>query len=391
MIKAPIKLYGKATFSHGGPERIVRVGDPANERWGARDVWLHRDQEDEPTAATGTEVVLSLAAEAPIAGGRLRVTLPGEFNYLGPGDILRLAPSHGRVNVLYRRSGRTNSLLLTERCNSNCTMCSQPPKQHNDEFIADELLQVIPLIDPATPEVGFTGGEPTLLHGRFLELVSACREHLPSTSLHVLTNGRLFAYREFARRLAAIDHPDLMLGVPLYSDLPWCHDHVVQARGAFDQTIHGLLNLARFEVPLELRVVIHRDTFARLPELARFIARNLPFVSHVALMGLEIMGHVRMNLDALWIDPLDYQRELARCVRVLEQRGITARIYNHQLCVLPEELWPYAVQSISDWKNLYVQECGRCVVRDQCGGFFASSSIKASRGIRAVMKECSVT
>jgi len=43
----------------------------------------------------------------------------------------------------------------------------------------------------------------------------------------------------FARRLASIHHPDLMLGNPLYSDLSEEHDYVVQARGAFNETVRG--------------------------------------------------------------------------------------------------------------------------------------------------------
>ncbi len=40
-------------------------------------------------------------------------------------------------------------------------------------------------------------------------------------------------------------------------------------------TIEGILNLKRCGVRVEIRVVIHRETYKRLPELARFIARNL--------------------------------------------------------------------------------------------------------------------
>ncbi len=32
-------------------------------------------------------------------------------------------------------------------------------------------------------------------------------------------------------------------------------------------------------------------------------------------------------------------------------------IYNHQLCLIPRELWPWTVRSISDWKNEYHPEC----------------------------------
>ena len=32
-------------------------------------------------------------------------------------------------------------------------------------------------------------------------------------------------------------------------------------------------------------------------------------------------------------------------------------IYNHQLCLIDRALWPFAVKSISDWKNEYHPEC----------------------------------
>jgi len=56
--------------------------------------------------------------------------------------------------------------------------------------------------------------------------------------------------------------------------------------------------------------VVHADTYVRLPEFARFLARNLLFVDHVAIMGLELMGFAKANLDAIWIDPVDYQTQL---------------------------------------------------------------------------------
>src|SRR5262249_35010842 len=115
---------------------------------------------------------------------------------------------------------------------------------------------------------------------------------------------------------------------------------------------------------------------------ARFIARNLPFVDHVALMGLEMMGFVRMNLDALWVDPADYQAALKRAVVHLHEHAMSVSIYNHQLCVLDRDLWPFARKSISDWKNEYLEECTGCAAQEQCGGFFASSSLRRSARIR---------
>jgi His-Xaa-Ser system radical SAM maturase HxsC len=197
----------------------------------------------------------------------------------------------------------------------------------------------------------------------------------------MLSNGRAFANIAFARELARVGLTDLMVGVPLYSDLPEDHDYVVQARGAFDETVRGVLNLKRSGVRVELRFVIHRETVARLPEFATFVARNLLFVDHVALMGLELMGFAKANLDALWVDPLDYRSELARAVAVLDKSRVPVSIYNHQLCVLPPSLHRFARKSISDWKNWYPEACDTCSARGDCGGFFASSSLRRSRGI----------
>jgi His-Xaa-Ser system radical SAM maturase HxsC len=266
-------------------------------------------------------------------------------------------------------------------------MCSQPPVPHDDSWIVEDLLRAIPLMDPATTEVGITGGEPLLLHDGLLRLLSALRDHLPSTAAHVLTNGRLLSYLRYAGKLAAVRHPDLMFGIPVYSDLPERHDFVVQAKGAFDQTMRGILNLVRYRLRIEVRVVLHAQTYQRLPQLARYITRNLPFVEHVALMGLEMTGYTRLNLEALWIDPLDYSQELCEAVHLLAQAGMTVSIYNHPLCLLDRSLWPYARKSISDWKNIYPPVCQGCVARGDCGGFFASSELRRSDRIRAFSAE----
>lgn len=307
--------------------------------------------------------------------------LSEEFAYVSNGDVVRIDPNRGGLHVLYRRASPFNSLLVTERCDNYCVMCSQPPKARDDSWIVDELLQAIPLMSSDTAEIGLTGGEPSLLGPRLVELVTKLRDCLPRTAVHVLSNGRSFSDADFARSLAAVRHADLMIGIPLYSDLPEVHDYVVQARSAFDETIRGILNLKEAGVNVELRFVIHKDTFAGLPDFARFVARNLAFVDHVALMGLELMGFAKANLEAIWIDPLDYQRELYDAAITLERAGLRVSIYNHQLCVLDRRLHRFAKASISDWKNRYYDECDECSVRQECGGFFASSTVRRSRGI----------
>lgn len=327
--------------------------------------------------ASGFPFVLSSGAGSPNM-----ITLPVELGYLGEGDIVRL--SAGTIRVVYRKASRHNVLFVTERCNSRCVMCSQPPRDINDGYLVGEILEAIPMMAPETPQLCITGGEPTLYFDGLVSIVRAVKEHLPSTALHMLSNGRLFSQRAYAKAVASLEHPDFMIGIPLYSDEPSRHDYVVQSKGAFDETIFGLLNLARYRQKVEIRFVIHRETLPRMVETATFIARNLPFASHIALMGLEPTGFARTNLEALWVDPWDYRSQLQETVEILQRAGLRSSIYNLQLCLLPQALWPVAMQSISDWKNIYLETCDGCSIKPRCSGFFSSNRSTHSRHLRPV-------
>ncbi len=208
---------------------------------------------------------------------------------------------------------------------------------------------------------------------------------LPTTALHILSNGRRFVEPDFAQAYASISHHDSMVGIPIYSSISQIHDYIVQADGAFDETVRGILNLKAQRQRVEIRVVVHRQNYKGLVDLAEFIARNLTFVDQVVLMGLEMTGFAKANLLELWIDPVEYQRELYAAASILDDLGIRTSIYNHQLCTIDRRLWPLAVKSISDWKNEYRPECAPCVVKDRCGGFFETGRLRQSGHISPVL------
>jgi His-Xaa-Ser system radical SAM maturase HxsC len=303
------------------------------------------------------------------------------------GDVVAMEPD-GFVRSLYRPREKHHSMFVTERCSSNCLMCSQPPKDHDDvASLAARNRELIRLMNPHPDYLTITGGEPTLLGDHLFDLLRDARQLLPATAIHILSNGRTLAWPLYCARIAALEHPDLSFGIPLYSDVAGDHDYVVQAKGAFDQTVSGLHQADRHGIRVEIRIVLHRLTVPRLTRLAEFIFRNLSFVEHVALMGLEFVGYTARNIDELWIDPFEYQEELTAAVRFLSQRGMTVSIYNHQLCVLRSELWQYAKKSISDWKNLYLPACEQCSRRDECGGLFQWAIKKHSEHIHALIGE----
>lgn len=323
----------------------------------------------------------SVSLDIPKSLGNVFI-LPNDQYYLQDGDVIRFDPIKLNLKTLYRKNSKHNSILVTERCNNYCLMCSQPPKDINDSYIIKDTLEAIPLMSRETNEIGITGGEPTLLGDDLIDILNSCKNNLPNSALHMLTNGRNFANVEFADKIAKINHPDFMIGIPLYSDVGSIHDYVVQADGAFDETLRGILNLKSKGQLVEIRVVIHKQTYKRLPQLAEFITRNLLFVDHVALMGLEMIGFTRANLDDLWIDPIEYQEELKKAVEILARFKMNVSVYNHQLCLVDKSVLPFYRKSISDWKNEYMPECEPCTRKEECGGFFSSANFKYSDNIK---------
>lgn len=306
------------------------------------------------------------------------VMLPPEMDYLKTGDIISLSTDGRVINALWRGNGTTNTLLLTERCDNYCLMCSQPPRKREDNWLLQQAFEVISLMPKDAHEIGFSGGEPTLYGDRFLDLVRHVRTELPGTALHILSNGRRFSDPNFARGYSEATSALTMVGIPVYGAEASLHDHVVQANGAFEETIEGIINLGELGQAIEIRVVLHAQTAPHIVAIAEFIARNLPFVDQVALMGLEMMGLARRNVAQLWIEPHEYSESLAEATELLHAHRIHTMIYNHQLCLLHRDIWDFAVKSISDWKNEYDRTCEDCDVLERCGGFFHSAKYGSS-------------
>src|SRR5258706_14747089 len=331
--------------------------------------------------AVSDSSVVSLAPKA--FEGRF-IAVPPKYDYLGDGDVLGFDHSSRKFRTLFRRNSAHNSFLVTERCNNYCLMCSQPPKDVDDRWILNEIRQSLPLLDKDTRTLTFTGGEPLSDWVDFISILAECRDRLPKTAIQVLTNGRAFARSEIVDAWRKVNHPNLIAAIPVYAAIDYVHDYVVQAKGAFDQTILGILKLKDRGQRVEIRVVLHARTAPNIAETCRWFARNLPFVDHVALMGLENTGFAIANDALLWIDPMDYREGLAKAVDHLIAAGVNVSIYNLPKCVLSRSVWPHALQSISDWKNAFVEECDRCNEKKSCSGFFTTGRPRFSRGIHAI-------
>ena len=114
--------------------------------------------------------------------------------------------------------------------------------------------------------------------------------------------GGVSLIADFAQRYSNVRHPDLMVGIPLILRRVDRHTTTSSRRTARSMRLSAAfstsnasgsaLKFASSSTSRHMNVCLM---------LARFIARNLLFVDHVALMGLEITGFTRFNSER----PLD--------------------------------------------------------------------------------------
>lgn len=321
---------------------------------------------------------------AKVTGNAPTVRLRGDdVSKLADGDLVVLSPD-GCVSVVWDMKSENNGIFPTPSCDCRCIMCPQPPQRHDDDVyrIACET------IDALRPEqvkyLCVTGGEPTLLGDKFLDLMKKIKKRFNHASIQLLTNGKGFSNFELARDFAAIGFSDIVTCVSLHADLEELNDEIAGVRGSFQKTVQGLYNLARFRQRIEIRHVISKLNAQRIESFAHFLYRNFPFAYHVALMGMEMTGLAEENFDKVWVDPNDYRLELDKAVKVLHRAALRVSVYNVPLCLLERRTWPFARQSISDWKNDYLGPCCTCSVRDCCCGVFTTSGDRLSPYIRPV-------
>jgi len=289
---------------------------------------------------------------------------------LNEGDIVSVDMITGDIIVVFEKNSVHNSILASTDCNCRCIMCPQTLVSDSPENLQDNL-EIIRLIDKKTTALGLTGGEPTLLGDGLIKLLKECKKQLPNTQIQILSNGILLNNNEYVRKMVHLGMKNLVFCIPLYADIDTEHDFIMQREGAFEDAIQGLYNLATYKQLIEIRIVVMSLNYKRLPQIAEFIYHNLPFAIHVAFMGMEVEGLARKNVNKLWASPKDYAPFLKEAVLYLSQRNMNVSIYNEQLCLMPKELWSFTRQSISEWKNTYLEKCKDCKEKSECAGFFA--------------------
>lgn len=294
----------------------------------------------------------------------------------------------GHAYRYYNCQSLDNAILITNRCNSNCIMCptAESVRRKNENYNANELINIVKHFPSDAVHITITGGEPFLIKNEMFILLEFLKENFLNTDFLLLTNGRAFCSKEYTDLFFKTAPENLTLGIPLHGSTEQVHDRITQSPGSFMQTFSGLKHLSALGAKIELRIVISKLNSEYIYEIAELIAANFKNVFCVKFIGLEMTGNAAKNKDLVWIDyPTAFSKSRA-AIDLLVKSGIDVGIYNFPLCAVDKNYWNICEKSISDYKIRFSPLCENCAVKDACGGIFSGTIRLASERINPIGK-----
>src|SRR5512140_856141 len=205
-------------------------------------------------------------------------------------------PFSARPSAPYRMD-----LAPTYRCDNNCGHCYNARPRDYPELDTESWKRIIDrLWELGIPHIVFTGGEPTL------------RNDLPELIAHAESKGQITGLNTNARRMqsesyvqelveAGLDH--VQITVESFDEA--IHEQMVNARGAFHQTIEGLRCALASPLYVMTNTTMLRTNVESIPQTLDFLG-DLG-VPTVGLNALIYSGHgltVGTGLNESELQPL---------------------------------------------------------------------------------------
>jgi sulfatase maturation enzyme AslB (radical SAM superfamily) len=278
-------------------------------------------------------------------------------------------------------------------------MCSNPAEFNNPRnsraYGYEQLIKRIEgcasqLLKSKEP-INLTGGEPTIIP-QFVQLLHWIRREFPDNEIVCVSNGRMFAYDDFAEKVLAVDN--LKLEIALHGHTPALYDEITGVKGGFPQAIRGLKNILRLRNDshaVETRTVIIKQNYKRLDNLLEFIYNSFQGLDAVVLIFHELEGQCGDHLERVAVTYQEIKPKVIRSIRKWAPQIDDLRIYHFPLCVLPADLWSHAWRTLPETEVSFPKGCGPCSYKKYCMGVHkdylrlmgdkAFKPIKASVGV----------
>ena len=202
-------------------------------------------------------------------------------------------------------------LGLSSCCNNNCWHCySSMDCYDNSTETIKAILQTAK--NDGVEVVALSGGEQTIRKD-ILEIIKFCRK-LNFGKIELQTNGRMFAYNTFAKKIVECGITDVYIS--FHAPTETLQDFITQSKGSFKESIQGLKNILYLDVRLQTNTVISKLNYKILDKLMIFF-HGLK-VREVELDFLRPMGNAWKHFDLVVPNKLEVATYLEDALKIAE-------------------------------------------------------------------------
>lgn len=211
-------------------------------------------------------------------------------------------------------------------CNNNCTFCHLGPRKYRD-LTTEELKNKILLCKKQGYNfVVLSGGEPTIRKD-IINIAKFIKQN--NMKFGLITNGRMFAYNSFLKKL--VQNNLKYVYISLLGSSKKLHNNITNSN-SFEQTIKGIENIVKYKsVEHKVNVTViskNINDLKNIVDLAKKIkVRKLKF------SPVDCKGNVLKNHDIVPDLSLTI-RKIKEAVDYTIQKNIQARISDLPLCLI---------------------------------------------------------
>jgi MoaA/NifB/PqqE/SkfB family radical SAM enzyme len=258
-----------------------------------------------------------------------------------PAVIILLKTSVLEVNMSIA-TAREFYVVPTYKCNSNCPMCGVLEKKRKEgwQYTYHQLTEKIDGFKPTREDtVILSGGEPTI-YKETQNIIPYVRNKYGSKVI-MFSNGRAFKNPLFVKKFESLDLTNCL--IPLFSHKPETHDLLTGAKGSFEETVKGLSNLNKSQIPFSIKTVAMKKNYIDIPNIIKFCLDHFDKATSIGIHGMHLQGDAPGNRDIVFVRHSEAIKYVEEACDLVIERGVNLVLSAFPMCSLDPYYWKYYI------------------------------------------------
>ena len=214
-------------------------------------------------------------------------------------------------------------IIVTNKCNNKCVFCDLKKKEPTEEEIKNELDIAK---ENGAKKIVFTGGEPTIRKD-IIDFVKYAKE-LGFLEIWMETNGRMFAYRDFTKKIVEAGLTRVIINFPASEQKIF--ENITGVKKSFLQTVMGLKNLSKEDIFISISTVITKLNYRDLYNIVLFLHANFVGINQFSFSFL----HPCKNYEKLVVNFKELGPHLEKMLKFCKNTNIDVSVEGVPLCFM---------------------------------------------------------